>query len=221
MCAVLTTRKFAFIKNETHKIMKTNSTRATTALLFVLLTFASCSNDKETINDTENISFPQKYGVKSGTITYEVVVQVGAITDVTQNVLYFDDYGITERIDIIEDGILKSSNLAIKNGRRYQLNHTKKTYLDIDTNSRGWEYKVDWNEVSERSKADGTAKKLPNETHLGKDCETYTYSTTKYSGWEGILLFQQQKSFTKTATGFEEGDVPADTFKIPTDYTKP
>ena len=143
-----------------------------------------------------NFVFAQtkKYEVKSGVVTYEVtVVMNGKTISTNKNVLYFDEYGKKEREDKFNREVLIGS--SIYNGKtRYEVNHKKKNYSEMPANSIG--YKVNFADLPEADRKSGNAKKLPNETILGKSCETYTYQKTnsKYAGWKGILFFLETSS---------------------------
>jgi|APTNR8051073442_1049403.scaffolds.fasta_scaffold08885_4 hypothetical protein len=177
---------------------------------------------------TANISFAQtkKYEVKSGIVTYEVTITMNGKTISTEkNILYFDEYGSKERSDKFKKEAIVGS--SIYNGKtRYELNHKKKTYGEIQSaGSVG--YKVNFNDIPEEDRKSGNAKKLTNETILGKSCETYSYEKikSKFSGYRGVLFLQETSSAnlvtTQKAIKFEEVNVSSDKFTVPNDYTKP
>lgn len=174
-----------------------------------------------------NFSFAQskKYDVKSGVVTYEVsVVMNGKAISSNKNILYFDDYGLKEREDKYEKGILVGSSIY-DGKKRYEINHKKKTYSEIPSGG-SVAYKVNFNGIPEADRKSGNAKKLPDEIILGKTCETYTYekAKAKYAGWKGILFLLETNTGSleskQKAIQFEETSVGPDKFTVPGDYTK-
>lgn len=209
----------------------------------ILAIFAACSNNKDQPADAvaeanalneraqeaiENApAVVKKYQIKSGIITFQETANMGSMKISSKKVLYFDDYGMKEREDSFDDeGQLKESFMS--DGKDLiLLMHKDKTAYKRGKAYRGTAYRVDFNEISQEDKASGKAKKLADETILGKTCETYSYETTslkgKYAGWGNIcLLTEAEGSGMKSvaiATSFEEGvDVPADKFTIPSGY---
>lgn len=203
--------------------------------------FASCSdNTNQVATEMENANESskeaqevienapvqtKKYQIKSGIITLESITEMGSVKLTEKKVLYFDDYGMKEREDSYEGETLKSSFMS--DGKELiTLIHGTKTFLKSGKAFRGTAYKVDFNEISQEDKDAGKAKKLNEETILGKTCEVYSYETngikSKYAGWNNIcLLSEAVMGETKTivkATKIEEVDVPADKFTIPADY---
>jgi len=209
----------------------------------ILAIFAACSNNKDkptdavaeanAINERAQEAIKnappvtKKYQIKSGIVTFESTSQMGTMKFSGKKVLYFDDYGMKEREDSYDEaGQVKESFMS--DGKDLiLLMHQDQAAYKRGKAYRGTAYRVDYNEISQEDKASGKAKKLADETILGKTCETYTYETDnlkgKYAGWGNIcLLTESETSGIKSvviATAFEEdADVPADKFTIPSGY---
>src|SRR5688572_7140349 len=97
---------------------------ALTALSFM---FFSCSGDsnktentKDTTattttanNDQSTTSAGKKYDVKSGIIHFETTIKAGGMNIVKKKILYFDDYGIKEaEEELNDDGTMEKTLLS-------------------------------------------------------------------------------------------------------------
>jgi hypothetical protein len=177
----------------------------------------------DTVSDA---SVVKKYPVKSGTVTFETLIEVGDTKINEKKMLYFDEYGMIEAEETYEGGSLTSTMLS--DGKDiYNLVHADKSAYRSAQASAGVAYKFDWNALSQSDKDSGKFKKLPNETVAGKDCEAYVMedngTKTKFAGWNNITLLIEQESAgmksTTKAIKVEEGTVPAGKLSLPADYT--
>jgi hypothetical protein len=189
-------------------------------VLTVAAFFISCKSSTEvkTESDTTTVSqvnetvvtetaSVKKYGIKSGIVTFEITMM-----DTKQKlVLYFDDFGTRE---------------AEERQNMYNIRPADKVAFTSGTCYRGIAYRFAWDEISEEDR-NTKAKKLPNMTVAGKDCESFSYdmgsTSTVYAGWKNICLYQKTKSeygdVIRQATKIEENaTIPADKFQVPSGY---
>ncbi len=164
----------------------------------------------------------KKYGIKSGIITFETTVIMGKMEIKSKAVVYFDDYGMKECRDTYDGDKIKESFFS--DGKNLYLTiYAEKAAYKRGTAFRGTEYKFDWNEI----KPSGKAKKLPNMTVVGKNCEAFELQDSgninTYAGWNGICFYigtdQKNMKVISRAVKFEENAiVPADKFKVPAGF---
>ena len=162
-----------------------------------------------------------KYQIKSAIVTFET--EIAGMKGKT--ILYFDNYGSLELEEKYMGDKLDEGDLC--DGKmRYTLNYDKKTAFSMGECARGTAYKFDWSEISDADKKD-KAKKLPNVTLAGKDCESYSFTsgsiTTTFAGWGNILLMQEQKnkyggSVSRAISIEENAVIPADKFAPPAGF---
>ena len=167
-----------------------------------------------------SVSAIQKYPVKSAIVTFET--EIAGMKGKT--ILYFDNYGSMELEEKYSDDILTEADLC-DGANRYTINFKKKSAYTSGVCNRGIAYKFDWSEISEADKKD-KAKKLPNVTIAGKDCESYSYTaagvTSVFAGWNNILLMQEQENqfggtFSRAVSIEENPVIPAEKFTVPSD----
>jgi hypothetical protein len=169
----------------------------------------------------------KKYDLKSGVVTFEVVITMGATQIKNKAVVSFDEYGMKERRDNYQGDTLKDS--LISDGKDLiLLVHAEKKAYKQGPATRGTELKFDWNEVSERDKKEGKAKKAEPMTVAGKKCESFELdqrgTKTRFAGTSGgVTLFTEanmgKMKNTMQAVKFEENaKVSPDLFKVPADY---
>jgi hypothetical protein len=164
----------------------------------------------------------KKYGIKSGIITLETTVIMGKMEMKSKAVVYFDDYGMKECRDTYDGDKIKESFFS--DGKNLYLTmYAEKAVYKKGTAFRGTEYKFDWNEI----KSSGKAKKLPNMTVVGKNCEAFEMedrgNINTYAGWNGICFYmganqKNMKVVTKAVKFEENAAVPADKFKVPAGF---
>ncbi len=164
----------------------------------------------------------KKYGIKSGIITLETALIMGKTEMKSKSVVYFDDYGMKECKDTYDGDKIKESFFS--DGKNLYLTiYAEKAVYKRGTAFRGTEYKFDWNEI----KPSGKAKKLPNMTVVGKNCEAFEMedrgNINTYAGWNGICFYmgtnqKNLKVVTKAVKFEENAAVPADKFKVPAGF---
>lgn len=171
----------------------------------------------------------KKYDIKSGIITYELVMKVGTMEMKNKTVVYFDDYGMKECKDTYTGDKVEQSYFS--DGKDlYAVKLAKKMAFKQGTAYRGTELRVEWSEFgTEQDRQSGKMKKLPAMTVAGKNCEVFEYNDgkggiTKYAGWNKILLLlDTQMMGTHTiqrAVKVEENvNVSPEKFKVPAGYT--
>jgi len=189
------------------------------ALSMVLL--GSCSKN-DPVNDPSNPGNPgtsvtQTFGVKKATVVYDFL---GTTT------LYFDNNGaqicveyIYGMSDIVPDEryIWDSSTK-----KAYYLDITNKTYQEVTQTEVNDKLAMFFFTEKVYSAA-GSGFTKTTETIAGKSCSVYTGttmgSTVSMGGWSGILfVMKTDGSDLLRAKSYSE-TVPADIFKIPSDFT--
>lgn len=166
----------------------------------------------------------KKYQIQSGLIAFETTVKMGGMDMKTKAVVYFDDFGMKECRDTYNyDGNTIKESFFSDGKDLYLVIYGEKAVYKRGPAFRGTEYKFDWNEV-QRS---GNAKKLPNMTVAGKNCEAFELNVrgniNTYAGWNNICLYigtkQKNMDVVSRAVKFEENaKVPAEKFKIPAGF---
>jgi hypothetical protein len=171
----------------------------------------------------------KKYDIKSGIITYEMVMKVGNMEMKNKVVVYFDDYGMKECKDTYSGDKIEQSYFS--DGKEiYAVKPAKKMAFKQGTAYRGTELRVEWSEFgTEEDRQSGKYKKLAAMTVAGKNCEVFEYNdgeggVTKYAGWNKILLLMDsQMTDTHTiqrAVKVEENvNIPPEKFKVPAGFT--
>ena len=169
----------------------------------------------------------KKYDVKSGIITFKIDMEMGALKMTNKIMVYFDDYGVKECHENYDGEKLKSW-LFSDGQMQYAVSPGKKTAEKRGkAYARGTEYRFDWNEISEQDRTSGKAKKLPNVTVAGKNCESYMVGSstdrTIYAGWSHVCLMidvstPSMKSLIKAVKFEEQVKVPPEKFAVPAGY---
>jgi hypothetical protein len=165
----------------------------------------------------------KKYQIQSGILTLETTLTMGKMDMKTKAVVYFDDFGMKECRDTYDlNGAVKESFFS--DGKDlYLVIYAEKAAYKRGPAFRGTEYKFDWNEIA----PSGKAKKLPNMTILGKNCEAFEMTdkgnTNTYAGWNNVCFYiatkQPSMTVVSKAVKFEENvKVPAEKFKIPAGF---
>ena len=169
----------------------------------------------------------KKYDVKSGIITFQVDLEMGSLKVTNKIMVYFDDYGVKECHENYNGDILKSW-LFSDGQMQYAVSPGKKTAEKRGkAYARGTEYRFDWNEIPESDRTSGKAKRLPNVTVAGKNCESYMVGSstdrTIYAGWSHVCLMidvstPSMKSLIKAVKFEEQVKVPPEKFAVPAGY---
>lgn len=188
-------------------------------LLMVLLVFV--------IGIFAQIPF-KKYDIKSGIITYDLIMHVAGMDMKEKIIVYFDDYGMKECKETYSSDKLNSSFFS--DGKNlYMVKFNQKTAYNQGPASRGTELRVEWSELgTEKQREEGLYKKLPSKTIAGKTCEMFESNDGKgniaqYGGWNKILLYlDTQRSdvrSTLSAVKVEENvNVPPEKFQVPAGF---
>jgi hypothetical protein len=166
----------------------------------------------------------KKYQIKSGIITFETNLTMGKIVMKTKAVVYFDDFGMKECRDTYDyEGTAVKESFFSDGKDLYLVIYAEKAAYKKGPAFRGTEYKYDWNEIA----PSGKAKKIPNMTVAGKDCEAFEMTDKEnvntYAGWNNVCLYiasnQKSMNVVSKAIKFEENaKVPAEKFKIPAGF---
>ncbi len=171
----------------------------------------------------------KKYDIKTGIITFDLIMKMGDMEIKQKTIVYFDEYGMKECKDTYSGVKLEESYLS--DGKDlYLLKHKQKKAFKQGTASRGTELRVEWTEFgTEADRQAGKYKKLAALTVAGKNCEVFEYNDgegtiTKYGGWNKILLYQDTKSSSvqsiQRAVKVEENvTISPDKFKVPAGFT--
>jgi len=188
-------------------------------VLFVILAMASVSAAQVTV---------KKYDIKSGIITYDLVMKVGDFEIKNKVIVYFDDYGMKECKETFSKDKLEQSYFS--DGKDlYSVKHSSKTAFKQGSAYRGTELRVEWSEFgTEKDRSSGICKKIPSMKIAEKNCEMIETNdgkgtVAKYGGWNKILLYMDVKTKdTETiqrALKVEENvKVSPDKFKVPAGY---
>ncbi len=171
----------------------------------------------------------KKYDIKSGIVTYDLIMKVGTMELKKKFIVYFDDYGMKECKETYSDNKLVQSYLS--DGKDlYSLEHNKKKASKKGPAFRGTELRVEWSEFgTEKDRQSGKIKKVPAITVAGKSCEMFESkdekgNITQYGGWNKILLLldtqmQGTHSIQRAVKVEENVNVSPDKFKVPAGYT--
>jgi hypothetical protein len=191
--------------------------RSCLVMALVLLLLSPLSGSSQT----------HKYGIKSGCVTFEKETVMGKIKMNEQYILWFDDYGMKEAKETMEDGAVTEAFFS-DGVSLYTVKTAKRTAFKTAEASRGTEYRFDWAEVSAKDKQAGKAKQLPVRTVAGKECQAYQVTSgdvvSTFAGWQGVMLFHELKRANMTvitrAVKFDEkATVPAAKFAVPAGFT--
>jgi len=171
----------------------------------------------------------KKYDIKSGMVTYDLIMKVGDFEIKNKIIVYFDDYGLKECRETFSKDKLEQS--AFSDGKTlYVVKPNQKTAYNRGSASRGTELRVEWSEFgTEKDKQSGMYKKLAGMTVAGKNCEVFEYNDgkgtiTRYAGWSKILMYMESKSsgtetVQKAITIEENKKIPPEKFAVPAGYT--
>lgn len=170
----------------------------------------------------------KKYDIKSGIITYELIMKVAGMDMKKKTIVYFDDYGMKECKETYSDDKLGGSTFS--DGKNlYIVKFNQKTAYNQGPASRGTELRVEWSEFgTEKQRQEGMFKKLAGMTVAGKSCEMFESNDgkgniTQYGGWNKILLYLDTQSSsaitTLRAVKVEENvKVPPEKFQVPAGF---
>jgi hypothetical protein len=170
----------------------------------------------------------KKYDIKSGIVTYDLIMKVGKMKIKKKTIVYFDDFGMKECRETFSDNKLEESYFS--DGKNlYSVRHAKKIVFKQGTAYRGTELRVEWSEFgTEKDRQSGKIKKMPAMSIAGKNCESFGSddgkgTITVYGGWNKILMYLHVKTKSvetvqKAVTVEENVKVSEEKFKIPAGY---
>ena len=169
----------------------------------------------------------KKYDIKSGIVTFDIVMTIGEMKITSKAIVYFDDYGMKECKETYSGDRLSHSYFS--DGKTlYNLNPSQKKASSAGKAFSGTELRYDWAEASSKEEAERHAQKIDNMTVAGKNCEAFRTTQKEtictFAGWSHILLYSEigggnSKSVIRAVKIEENVPVPGDKFKIPDGYT--
>jgi hypothetical protein len=172
----------------------------------------------------------KKYDIKSGIVTYDLIMKMGEMEIKKKTIVSFDDFGMKEcRETFSKDNKLEATYLS--DGKNlFSVNHTKKIAHKQGDAYRGTELRVEWTDFgTEKDRQSGKIKKMPAMSIAGKNCESFGSddgkgTVTVYGGWNKILMYLhvKTKSVESVQKAFTvEGNVKVseEKFKVPAGYT--
>ncbi len=203
-------------------------------MVFASLFFVACNNENNNTSslsmDEDSIPIQKKYGIKSGIVTFETMVETSGMQVAGKKILYFDNYGLKECEETYEKDKLVISFFS-DGEKLYNLSYDNNMAYITDTASKGGTaLRFDGNQITQQNKDAESVQKLPNETIAEKDCEAYTVfnksaeTTTKFAGWNHICLLTDLSSKTiksvyKAVKIEENVEIPAEKFIVPAGFT--
>jgi hypothetical protein len=171
----------------------------------------------------------KKYDIKSGIVTYDLIMKMGKMEIKKKTIVYFDDYGMKEcRETYSNDNKLEESFFS--DGKDlFSARPAKKIVFKQGAAYRGTELRVEWSEFgTEKDRQSGKIKKMPAMSISGKNCESFESNDGKgtiarYGGWNKILMYMSVKTKTvetvqKAVKVEENAKVSEEKFKIPAGY---
>lgn len=200
-------------------------------LVILVMANASCSSDSPQVSESQGESksgtavaeSPQsqgKYQVKSGIIEYVL----GSRGVELKKMYYFDEHGKKERMEIYYQGQL--SEVQLTDGiNRY-------SFGGADDEKIVWNHGSAGNGLLPVISTAGIKNRnkftiLPNISHLGIDCESYSYDadnkekTVIFAGYKGVQMLMEahgRKTYDKAVKADFDIAVPADKFSLPAGY---
>ncbi len=184
-------------------------------------------------NDSDNpvSDVFKRYGIESGIVEYKMSgSQTGTET------LQFDNYGMrevkhTNTTMEVMGYKTETSTISLFDGE-WHYSWDPKTKQGTKMSEKmlfemAEKYKTkDFKEIGEKMMESMGAKKLANETFLGKDCEVWEVemANTKTWNWNGVTLKTETSmmgiTINSEATSIQDDvSIPEDKFAVPTDVT--
>lgn len=181
--------------------------------------------DPQEGNKNDTIPSYKKYEVESGVITFNTSMNTLTVDVSYKTVISFDHYGVRERRDTYEGGVLTETFLS-DGFNNYNISHTHKKIVRTGKAYRGTESKFGWDTISEEDVKAGKVVKDPSMTIAGKKCKVYTIlagvATVTYGGWKNIILLNKVESpggkSVSEAEKIEIYPVDENTFILPKGY---
>jgi hypothetical protein len=170
----------------------------------------------------------KKYDIKSGIVTYDLIMKMGKMEIKKKTIVSFDDYGMKECRETFSGNKLEESYFS--DGKNlYAVRPTKKIVFKQGAAYRGTELRVEWTEFgTEKDRQSGKIKKMPAMSIAGKNCGSFGSddgkgTVTVYGGWNKVLMYLHVKTKSvetvQKAVKVEENvKVSEEKFKIPAGY---
>jgi hypothetical protein len=170
----------------------------------------------------------KKYDIKSGIVTYDLIMKMGKMEIKKKTIVSFDDFGMKECRETFSDNKLEESYFS--DGKNlYAARPAKKIVFKQGAAYRGTELRVEWTEFgTEKDRQSGKIKKMPAMSIAGKNCESFESNdgkgtVTRYGGWNKILMYLHVKtksveSVQKAVKVEENAKVSEEKFKVPAGY---
>jgi hypothetical protein len=169
-----------------------------------------------------------KYDIKSGIVTLEIVTTVAKTEIKMTKIVYFDDYGLKECQETYSNGKLGSVLFSDGKNKIALKLASKKAQNQGSTNS-GIGMRVEINDMGTKKDIEsGLVKKLPPMTIAGQTCEVIQVARGGtqdiYAGWHHVMVYMKSSSSGVTteikAVKLEaNAAVPKDKFQIPAGFT--
>lgn len=198
---------------------------STHLFLILIISLSSCFQQHE--DDAELNTLPKKYQVRSGTITYETILNTISVQMTYKTIVYFDNFGLKERRDTY-DGDKLSDTFMSDGKNNYKIIYQKKEVYNTGKAYRGTEPKFGWEDMSDEDKNSDKVTKLPDTTIASKPCEAYMVKTnvvtSTFAGWKNILMLSEIKSAGGSSitrvVKLKTDRVAKNKFRIPDGYKK-
>jgi hypothetical protein len=174
----------------------------------------------------------KKYDIKSGIVTYDVVMSMGSMEIKSKQIVYFDEYGLVECQEEFsgggEGGMEINTVNFVKDGIRYSYSPSNRRGMKSKAMGSGVAARFDAMDMSAAQKTEYHFKELGSETICGRPCDGVFLSTsagdTKTFGWNHIMLridVENAKMSIRTSTVAvkveENVAIPAEKFTVPAD----
>ena len=169
----------------------------------------------------------KKYDIKSGIVTYDILITIGETKLASKAIVYFDDYGLKECKETYNGDRL--SHVFFSDGKTlYRLVPGQKKAFKSGDAFKGTELRYDWEEASSKGEEERHAKKIPNMIIAGKNCEAFQTTQKEticiFAGWSHIMFSSEigggtSKSVIRAVKFEENAAVPGDKFQVPAGYT--
>jgi hypothetical protein len=173
---------------------------------------------------TAQVQAINKYDIKSAIITLESVMKVAGMEIKTTKLVYFDDYGIKERVETYSNG--KLSIVIFTDGKdRISLSLDKKTATRDGNGDNGTGPHVDINFFGTTKDIEsGVVKQLPPMILAGQTCEVFHVNTGSavqtYAAWKKVMVYTKIDVAEMKAVKIEANAVvPKEKFQIPAGFT--
>jgi hypothetical protein len=169
-----------------------------------------------------------KYDIKSGIVTLEVVMTIGKTEIKMTKIVYFDDYGSKQCEETYSNGKL-GSVLFCDGKDKFSLQPDKKKASKGEQCTSGIGMRVDINDMGTKKDIDaGVVKKVAPMTLAGQTCEVIQVTKKDeidlYGGWHHVMVYlktgsKDMATEIKAVKLEANAVVPKDKFQVPAGYT--